>query len=159
MQLARNLTVAISLIAASNLPAGTLVQPLYNIDFPDNWTHSIEASPGEDWSNLVTFRRDDEAGHLRIISFHAPVEVTQERLRTMTNIDAGVTLTWQKWGDFAGYQHAYEEQGSYYLQWFLVDKKTLLLITYQGEPITMDGVVTDIDTMIRSLTINPPATR
>ena len=156
--LARKLTLAISLIAASNLTAGTLVQPLYSIDFPDDWTYSVEARTGEGWSNLVTFSRVDEDGHLKIISYHAPVEITEERLRSMTNVDARVTLTWQQWGDFIGYQYAYEEHGSYYLQWFLVNGKTLLLITYQGELIKKDSVDADLVPMIRSLKINPHAT-
>ena len=159
MMLARNLTLATSLIAASNLVAGTLVQPLYGIDFPDGWTYSTEASTRDDWSDLVTFRKVDEDGHLKIISYHAPVEMTEEQLRGMTNIDSRVTLTWQHWGDFAGYQYAYEEEGSYYIQWFLVNGKTLLLITYQGEPVTKDNFAQELAPMIRSLKINPPVTR
>ena len=159
VMLARNLTVMICLTAASNLTAGTLVQPFYSIDFPDGWTYSIEPSTGDNWSDLVTFRRADTDDHLKIISYHAPIAVTEERLRSMTNVDARIRLTWQQWGDFAGYQYAYEEQGSYYLQWFLVNEKTLLLVTYQGDPITKDSVTTDLAPMIRSLTTSPPANR
>lgn len=159
LMLARKLTVAISLIVASNVTAETLVQHLYSIDFPDGWTYSIETSTGDSWSDLVTFRGADEDGHLKIISYHAPVEMNEEQLRSITNVDARETLTWQQWGDFSGYQYGYEEQGSYYLQWFLVNEKTLLLITYQGEPTTKDSVAKSLSPMIRSLRVNPAATR
>ena len=155
---ARNIIIAINLIAgASILTAGTLDQPPYSIDLPDGWTHSIEASTGDGWGDLVTVRRGDEDGLLKIVSYHAPVAITEDRLRNMTNVDAQVTLTWEQWGEFAGYQYAYEEQGSYYLQWFLVNGKTLLLITYQGDPATKFAVATELAQMIGSLKVTPPA--
>ena len=157
---ARNTILAILLIyAASSTHAWTLDLPLFRIDVPGGWTHNIEAGSGDEWGDVVTFRHPDEDGHLKIMSYQATAAVTEERLRSMINVDARVPLDWQHWGDFAGYQYAYEEQGSFYLQWFLVNGNTLLLVTYQGDPTTKGRVAADLDRMIRSLTINPPSAR
>ena len=157
---ARNMVVAILLIAAaSSTQAWTLNLDLYQIDVPDGWTHSIEESNSEEWGDLVTLRPLGEDGDLKIMSYHAPVAITQDRLRSMTNVDRRINLAWQQWGEFAGYQYAYEEQGSFHLQWFLVNGNTLLLVTYQGAPTTKDRVAADLEPIIRSLAINPPPSR
>jgi hypothetical protein len=93
------------------------------------------------------------------MSYDAPVAITEDRLRNLTNVDARVPLAWQHWGEFAGYHYAYEEQGAFYRQWFLVNGQTLLLVTYQGDPFTKYRVAADLDRMIRSLTVNPPPAR
>lgn len=155
---AKDTIVAILLIAAASSPhAWTLDLHRFRIDVPDGWTHSIKKSTGEEWGDLVTLRPLHEDGDLKIMSYHAPVAITQDRLRSMTNVDRRITLAWQHWGEFAGYQYAYEELGSLHLQWFLVNGKTLLLVTYQGDPTTKDRVAADLDQMIRSLAVNPPA--
>ncbi len=154
---ARNAVVAILLITAtSSSHAWTLNLNLYRMDIPDGWTHSIDETAGKEWGDLVTLRPLDEDGDLKIMSYHAPVAITQDRLRSMTNVDRRINLAWQHWGEFAGYQYAYEEQGSFHLQWFLVNGHTLLLVTYQGDPTTKDRVAADLNQMIRSLAVNPP---
>jgi hypothetical protein len=160
MNQATKAIVAIVLIAAASSPhAETLALPSFRIDLPDGWTYSIEADPGDERSEVVTFRHADDDGHLKIMSYDAPVAITEDRLRNMTNIDARVPLAWQPWGEFAGYQYAYEEQGAFYHQWFLVNGQTLLLVTYQGDPVTKDRVAADLERMIYSLTVNPPSAR
>lgn len=107
---ATNAIVAIVLIAAASSPhAGTLDLLSFRIDLPDGWTYSVEAGPGDDRGDVVTFRHADDDGHLKIMSYDAPVAITEDRLRSMTNVDARVPLAWQPWGEFAGYQYAYEE--------------------------------------------------
>ncbi|NCF20782.1 MAG: hypothetical protein GWP63_21330 [Haliea sp.] len=157
---ATNAIAAIVLIAAASHPyAGTLDLLSFRIDLPDGWTYSVEAGPGDERGDAVTFRHTDDNGHLKIMSYDAPVAITEDRLRNLTNVDARVPLAWQHWGEFAGYHYAYEEQGAFYRQWFLVNGQTLLLVTYQGDPFTKYRVAADLDRMIRSLTVNPPPAR
>ena len=152
---ATNAIVAIVLIAAAlRSYAWALDLPSFQIEVPDGWTYSVEADPGDEQVDLVTFYRTGEGGHLKIMSYKAPVAITEDRLRSLTNIDARVPLAWQQWGEFAGYHYEYEEQGAFYRQWFLVNGQTLLLVTYQGDSITKEQVAADLYLMIRSLTIN-----
>jgi hypothetical protein len=157
---ATNAILALVFISTASSPhAGTLDLSWFRIDLPDGWTYSVETGPGDQRGDVVTFRHADDHGHLKIMSYEAPVAITADRLRTMTNVDASVSLTWQNWGEFAGYQYAYEEQGAFYRQWFLVNGQTLLLVTYQGDPVTRDRVAADLDRMIRSLMVNTPPAR
>lgn len=144
---------------ASRPHAGTLELPSFRIDLQDGWTYSIDSGPGDEWGKVLTLRHPDDDGHLKIISYDAPLAITADRLRNLTNVDARTPLAWQAWGEFSGYQYAYEEQGSFYHQWFLVHGRTLLLVTYQGDPVTRDRFAVDLDRMIRSLTFNPTPAR
>ncbi len=154
---ARVTIVAVLLIAAVPCAnARRLDLPLFRIDVPSGWTHSIEEGTARGWGDLVILRPTHKDGRLKILSYRAPVVITEERLRNMTNVDAGQHLTWQRWGGFSGYHYAYEELGSSYIQWFLVNGKTLLLATYQGDPVSTNTVAKDLDQMIDSLEMNPP---
>lgn len=157
---ASNATVAIVLIAAaSTLYAGTLDLPSFRIDLPDDWTYSVEAKPDSEWGDVFVFRHADDDGYLKIMSYETSVAITKDRLRRMTNIDERIPLAWQTLGDFSGYQYAYEERGTFYCQWFLVNGQTLLLVTYQGDPVSKERIAEDLDRIIRSLTTNPPPVR
>jgi len=141
--------VTIVLIAATtSLSAETLSFASFRIDVPDGWMHSVEAG----LDDRVTLHHPDGTASLKILAYDAPVAVSADRLRNMTNVDTVVPLTWQHWGDFAGYQYDYLERGAFYRQWWLVNARTLLLMTYQGDPGSQDGDTTEIDRMARSLT-------
>ena len=71
----------------------------------------------------------------------------------MTNVDASTPLTWQKWGDYSGYQYDYLERGSFYRQWWLVNERAMMFITYQCDPESKDSETEEIDKIVRSITV------
>jgi hypothetical protein len=86
----------------------------------------------------------------------APVAVSEDKLRNMTNVDASIPLTWQHWGDYSGYQYDYQESKAIYRQWWLVNTRTLVFVTWQGDPESQAGDTENIDMIVRSLTIRSP---
>ena len=138
---------------ATGLNAETLSFPSFQIDIPAGWEHSIENSPGNDRGNVVSLRHPDGTGSLKILSYDAPIAVSEDRLRNMTNVDASTPLTWQKWGDYSGYQYDYLERGSFYRQWWLVNERTMIFITYQCDPESKDTDTEEIDKIVRSITV------
>ncbi len=84
-------------------------------------------------------------------TYAAPDFVSKEMLRNMTNVDLSTPLTWQNWGDFAGYQHDYSEKGSFYRQWWLASEGTIVFIVYDTsvEPtdFEMDKIVKIVDSI------------
>lgn len=152
-----NAVGAIIFIAmATSLQAETLSFPYFQIEIPAGWERSMESGPGNDRGNVVSLHHPDGAGSLKLLSYDAPVVVGEDRLRNMTNVDASIPLTWQKWGDYSGYQYDYPENGSFYRQWWLVNERTVLFITYQYDPDSKDSGTEEIDQIVRSITaINP----
>ena len=144
---------------ATGLSAETLSFPAFRIDVPDGWAHSVATSPDHNPAGLLTFSDPDGIGSLKIQSYNVPEVVSADRLRNMTNVDAATPLTWQHWGDYSGYQYDYLENGALYRQWWLVNGRTLMFITYQTHPESKDLDTADIDRMIRSLAIQAPRTR
>ena len=153
-----NAVVAILFIAmATSLHAETLSFPSFQIKIPAGWEHSIESGPGNDrGGSVVSLRHPDGAGSLRMLSYDAPVVVREDRLRNMTNVDASIPLTWQKWGDYSGYQYDYPERGSFYRQWWLVNERAMIFITYQYDPESKDSDTEEIDKIVRSITAKNP---
>ena len=149
-----NKLVAITFFAlARSLNAETLSFPSFQLDVPAGWERSIEDRPGYDRGSVVSLRHPDSAGSLKILPYEAPVAVSQDRLRNMTNVDASTPLTWQKWGDFSGYQYDYMESGSLYRQWWLVNEQTMLFITYQCDSGLKDSDTEVIDNIVRSIVV------
>lgn len=149
-----NKVFALTLFAiASSLKAETLSFPSFQIDVPAGWKRSVEDRPGYDRGSVVSLSHPDSSGSLTILAYEAPAGVSQDRLRNMTNIDASTPLTWQKWGDFYGYQYDYMESGSLYRQWWLVNEYGMLFITYQCDSELKDSDTEVIDNIVRSIVV------
>ena len=128
----------------------------FSIDVPTEWTHNLEPRagsadlPGE----LITLNRPTGIGELKIMSFVAPNEIGQDRLRLFTNVDMSTTLVLQEWGDFSGYQHSYVERESYFEQWWLLNGGTILVITYESDADAPQVEIEAIEEMLSSIQIN-----
>jgi len=140
-------------VTATSLSAATLSFPSFEIDIPDGWEHNVEAVFGRAGDEVITFRHPGGLGTLKILSYEAPVAVSEDKLRNMTNVDASIPLTWQHWGDYSGYQYDYQESKAIYRQWWLVNTRTLVFVTWQGDPESQAGDTENIDMIVRSLTI------
>jgi hypothetical protein len=138
---------------ATSLNAKTLSFPSFQIDVPAGWERSIEDRPDYDRGSVVSLRHPDCAGSLTILPYEAPAAVSQDRLRNMTNVDASTPLTWQKWGDFPGFQYDYIESGSLYRQWWLVKEHAMLFITYQCDSELRVSDTEAIDNIVRSIVV------
>jgi len=77
---------------ATSLKAETLSFPTFQIVVPAGWEHSIENRPGNVPGNVISLRRPDLAGSLKMLSFDVPDVVSRDRLRNMTNVDASTPL-------------------------------------------------------------------
>lgn len=152
-----NTVVAIIFIAMTmSLHAETLSFPFFQIAIPAGWERSSENHPGTDRGSMVSLRHPNGPGSLKLLSYDAPVVVSKDQLRNMTNLDASIPLTWQKWGDYSGYQYDYLEAGSFYRQWWLVNERALIFITYQTDHESKNRDTEEIDKIVRSITAKTP---
>ncbi|MGY8814495.1 MAG: hypothetical protein ACKVHQ_07215 [Gammaproteobacteria bacterium] len=82
---------------------------------------------------MTTIYHLDSTGTLKFKSLTLPQVVTQKNLRNMTNVDSSISLNWQKWGDFYGYNYDYNENGKIYRQWWLSNQEELLFFVYSND--------------------------
>ena len=106
--------------------------------------------------NATTHEMEFGDGVLKVHSFSAPIDVDENRLRNLTNVDRSTPMTVEEWGDFSGYQYDYEERGSFFRQWWLVNQRTMMLIVYESriEPTAAESEA--IDRMVSSMTVGEP---
>ena len=149
----KNVFAIIIVAMAMSLNAETLSFPSFGIEIPNGWEHSIENDLGNDQRSVISLRHPNGVGSLKMLSYGAPVVVSKDRLRNMTNVDSSTPLTWQNWGDYSGYQYDYLERGSFYRQWWLVSERTIIFITYQCDPESKDIETEEIDKIVRSITV------
>jgi ABC-type Fe2+-enterobactin transport system substrate-binding protein len=149
----KNVVAIIIVAMATSLNAETLSFPSFGIEIPNGWEHSIENGPGYDQRSVISLRHPNGVGSLKMLSYDAPVVVSKDRLRNMTNVDSSTSLTWKNWGDYSGYQYDYLERGTFYRQWWLVSERTLVLITYQCDPESKDIEAEEIDKIVGSITV------
>jgi len=120
----------------------------FNIAIPGGWRHRKEAESDQRVTTIIY--HPDGVGTLKFMSLTAPKVVTREILRNMTNVDSSITLNWQMWGDFSGYQYDYTEDGAFYLQWWLTNQEEILFFVYSSdsqddsERKVINGIVTSI---------------
>ena len=117
-------------------PPGTIDKVIslgsYNIAIPGGWLHRTEAE--SDQRLITTIYHPDGVGSLKFMSLTtAPKVVTREILRNMTNVDSSITLDWQMWGEFSGYQYDYTEDGTFYWQWWLTNQEEILFFVYSSD--------------------------
>lgn len=65
------------------------------MDVHDDWKNTVEARPGGKLVRLQPVGADEQ---LKVTSYEVPQVITEDRPRTMTNVDERVPLTWQQWG-------------------------------------------------------------
>ncbi len=146
----------IACLIASNSMAGTTFFSNFEIDIPDQWTRSVEAGPRESWGSTLSLHPPGVEDVLKVMSFKTPGEVTESRLRNLTNVPYSVPLIWDSWGDLAGFQYDYLEGGQSFRQWWLTSDRIVVIVSYQYDSETdgIDSVV--IDALVRSITsLNP----
>jgi hypothetical protein len=143
----------------ANLNAETLSFPSFQIEIQDSWERSIETRPGDNWGSVISLNHPNGVGSLKILPFDAPAVVSEDILRNLTNLNSSIPLTWQDWGDYSGYQYDYLERGSFYRQWWLTNKRTIIFITYQCDPESKDIETEEIDNIVRSITTTPALKR
>jgi hypothetical protein len=150
------LTLLIIGISASST-AETRNFPMFSIDVPGDWTYDVEAGPTalDSGGGLISIYRPDGIGVLKMMSYVAPSIIGRDRLRLLTNVDSSTALVWREWGDFSGYQHNYVERESFFKQWWLLNEKTMLLITYESDAGELQIEIETVEEMVTSIKINP----
>ncbi len=138
--------------------AETLAVPPFQIEVEDGWVHSIERGPQADheWGDLISINHPNGNGILKMQLYSTPDFVSKEILRNMTNVDSSTPLTWQKWGDYSGYQYDYLERGSFYRQWWLANKRTIIFIVYDSDTESKNIEIDEINKIVNSITVNNP---
>ncbi len=139
----------------ANLNAETLSFPSFQIEIQDGWERSIDNRPVDDLLSMISLRRPNGVGVLKIGFYDALAVVSEDALRNLTNLESSIPLTWQSWGDYSGYQYAYSERGSFYRQWWLTNEGTIIFITYQCDPESKDIETEEIDNIVRSIMTTP----
>ena len=143
----------------TNLNAESLSFPSFLIEIPDSWEQNIENGPNENSGSVISLHDRNGVGILKMRSYDAPGAVSEDRLRNLTNLEPSIPLIWEHWGDYAGYQHSYTENGLFYRQWWLANERTILFITYQCDPESTEIETEVIDKIVHSITVNNAQTR
>jgi len=125
------------------------------INLPSGWLFGVESLRNRYQEDVVTARHPDGTGLLQVQSLVLPEPIGQDVLRNMTNVDLSVTLPFDNWGDYSGYQYDYVERGAYFRQWWLADGQTLVLITYQSLVELSNSDIQEVDEVVRSLRVIP----
>ena len=149
------LAITACMMANSSM-SGTAFFSTFEIDIPDQWTRSVDVGSRESWGSTLNLHPPGTEDVLKVMSFTPPGEVTESRLRNLTNVPYSVPLMWDSWGDLAGFQYDYSEDGHSYRQWWLKSERIVVIVSYQYDSET-DGIdSTVIDAMVRSITSLSP---
>ena len=134
----------------------SLILSSFRIQVENSWTKSLEKTPqiNNESGELISISHPDGNGILRMQTYNAPNLVTRETLRNMTNVDRSTPLSWQDWGDYSGYQHAYTEGDSFYRQWWLVNQRTIVFVVYEAQDQPIDSEIEEINKIVNSMTVN-----
>jgi len=141
----------------AGISAGSIAQALdfsvFSIEVAADWTHTVEqvTAISDTEAELITIFRPDGDGTLKLLAYGAPDAVDRERLRALTNVDGSITLSWQAWGEFSGYEHSYIDRESFFKQWWLLNEETILWITYESEVDESQTEVEAVDMMVNSI--------
>ncbi len=119
----------------------------FRIDIKDGWMYEIDSG---DRKQIDIFHSDRNST-LKLMTINAPALVTADTLRNMTNVDLSAPLTWQQWGDYAGYQYDYAEGDSFFRQWWLARDAEVLLVVYTSNAISDDVEIDVINRMVNSI--------
>ena len=136
--------------------AEVLSFPSFRIEVEDGWVHNLERKPRahSDLGELIAIYHPNRNGILKIQPYSAPDFVSRAILRNMTNVESSTTLTWQKWGDYSGYQYDYAEGGSFYRQWWLTNERTIIFIVYECNTESRNIEIDEVNKIVDSITAN-----
>lgn len=147
------LVAAVFLISTSLLNAETIETNVYTVVSPDNWrieridreTSRIALYPTETFTRLqIAARNLDDV-----------LMVSQEWLRDYTSLDPAIVLTWENWGELAGYSYQYEVRLQQRRTWWLTDGRQVLMATFST---VMDDRIDphqdNLEKIIRSIRLN-----
>jgi hypothetical protein len=148
--------VLITVALVSSATAAALSLQEFSVDIPDDWNHGIDElrfanSPG--FGATITISRPGDSGELTIVSYQSPVIADESVLRNFTNVDSSVQLDLEEWGDFAGYRYSYRENDAYFLQWWLSNRTTILILVYESETAVTPGEIQIIESMVASIRV------
>lgn len=134
--------------------AQTLDFSAFSIEVAPDWIHTVEqvTAISDTEAELITIFRPGVDGSLKLLAYSAPSPVDRERLRALTNVDNSITLSWQAWGDFSGYEYSYIERQSFFKQWWLLNEEAMLWITYESGVDKFQAEIEIIVMMIDSIT-------
>ncbi len=151
----KNLFAIIVFAMSASVNAETISFPSFQIEIQDGWEQSIDNRPVDELLSMISLRRPNGVGVLKVGFYDAPAVVSEDILRNMTNLEFSISLTWQNWGDYSGYQYDYLERGSFYRQWWLTNERTIIFITYQCDPESKDIETEEIDNIVQSIKTTP----
>jgi hypothetical protein len=148
--------VLITVALVSSATAAALSFQEFSVDIPDDWNYGIDElrfanSPG--FGATITISRPGDSGELTIVSYQSPVIADESVLRNFTNVDSSVQLDLEEWGDFAGYRYSYRENDAYFLQWWLSNRTTILILVYESETAVTPGEIQIIESMVASIRV------
>ncbi|MFP6825016.1 MAG: hypothetical protein VB977_02805 [Pseudohongiellaceae bacterium] len=146
----------ITVALVSSATAAALSFQEFSVDIPDDWNYGIDElrfanSPG--FGATTTISRPGDSGELTIVSYQSPVIADESVLRNFTNVDSSVQLDLEEWGDFAGYRYSYRENDAYFLQWWLSNRTTNLILVYESETAVTPGEIQIIESMVASIRV------
>lgn len=154
MRLRNHHILLVTLFALTpSLFAETLSQPSFRIELADGWVPSIRKTH-DGLGDRISVHHPRRTGVLKFQSYRAPNSVDPKTLREMTNVDSSEQLDWESWGDFSGYQYSYHEEGVFYRQWWLADKKTIVFFVHSAKGEPKETEKREIDKIVLSLTAN-----
>ena len=154
-----NITVLFTLLIVGITVSSTaeiLSFPVFRIDVASEWTYTVEqnTAASDTHGELVSIYRPDGLGVMKVQSLVAPHNVSKDRLRNLTNVETSTVLIWKDWGDFSGYQHNYVENGSFFKQWWLLNERSILFITYESDADASQIEIEEIDKLVKSIHLN-----
>ena len=151
----RGVFVLLILGIAASSSAETLTFPVFSIDVAADWTHGVEerASASDERGELISISRPDGVGRLRMLTWVASADVSQDKLRNLTNVEP-TKLESQEWGGFSGYQYSYTERGSFYKHWWLTNERSVLFVVYDCDANARGIEIEAIDKMVSSIRMN-----
>jgi hypothetical protein len=138
----------------TSLGAEVLSLPHFRMEVEDGWQYTSGESRGDNWGEVVSLQHPAGTGNLKLVTYEAPAAVSKDRLRKLTNLEASTQLGWENWGDYAGYHYSYTERGTFYRQWWLANRSTVIFATYQCDPASQDVETESIEKMIRSISVD-----
>lgn len=148
------ISMLITVAWVSSATAATLSFQEFSVEIPDNWDHRIDESrlasiPG--FGSTIAISRAGDSGELKIVSYRSPVITDESVLRNFTNVHSSVQLDLEQWGDFVGYRYSYEENDTYFLQWWLSNRTTILILVYEGNTAATPAEIQVIESMVASI--------
>ncbi len=124
----------------------------FEIALPEGWQHEIETQPNKQVVTQI-FHPDKDGVLQNPSTMHAPRKPTKNIIRSMTNVDSSVDLTWQKWGELSGYQYDYTEADKFYRQWWLTHHNKIMFVVYSSK-VKDESLRNVIDEMVKSLVVS-----